>query len=92
MAWDLGYGETGVLSYAFSNPGWEAILDDLAARKCARSLAIPHKGTLAVVILAKQSGLIPSAAQVLRMLQANGFRLEEAIIRTALKNLVAEEW
>ena len=37
LAWDLGSGETAVLSYALNRPGWMAILDDAMARKCARS-------------------------------------------------------
>lgn len=43
LAWDLGRGDTAVLSYANTNPDSMAIIDDLAARKCARSLQIPHK-------------------------------------------------
>ena len=52
-AWDLGSGETDVLSYALANPGWTAILDDGAARKCAVTFGIDVKGSLAIVILAK---------------------------------------
>lgn len=64
-AWDLGAGETAVLSYALANPGWVAILDDGAARKCAVTFGIAVRGSLAVVILAKKRGLIPQAKQVL---------------------------
>lgn len=39
-AWDLGKGETAVLSYALSAPDWIAILDDGAARRCARSFSV----------------------------------------------------
>jgi predicted nucleic acid-binding protein len=92
LSWDLGKGETAVLSYALSNPGWIAIIDDQAARKCARSFSIPIKGTLAIVILAKKHGLIPSAADVMRSLQAAGLRLDEEVIRTALKQTVGENW
>jgi len=92
QAWDLGAGETAVLTYALATPGWTAILDDGAARRCARSFAVPCKGTLAVVILAKQRGLIPSAAEVLRALLANGFRLDETILREALARTVGEPW
>ncbi|MGD2157042.1 MAG: hypothetical protein PVG14_00185 [Anaerolineales bacterium] len=53
LAWDLGAGKTAVLSYALTNPGWTVILDDGAARNCARSFSIPYKDTLAVVLLAK---------------------------------------
>jgi predicted nucleic acid-binding protein len=92
LAWDLGQGETAVLSFALSNSGWEAILDDLAARKCARSFSIFHRGTLAVVILAKKQGLITSASEVMRALQAAGLRLEDQVIREALQQTVGEDW
>lgn len=92
LAWDLGKGETAVLSYALSAPDWVAILDDDAARRCARSLSIRLTGTLSVVILAKQHGLIESAAQVLHALQNNEFRLDDAVIREALSKTVGENW
>jgi len=92
LAWDLGKGETAVLSYALTNPGWTAIIDDRAARKCAMSFSIPIKGTLAVVILAKKHGLVDSAADVLRPLQAAGIRLDNQMIRDILKKMTNEDW
>ena len=92
LAWDLGRGETAVLSYALMNPDWTVILDDRAARKCAMSFSIPHKGTLAVVILAKKREIIPSAATALRALKSAGLRLEDDVIRAALLRTVGEEW
>jgi predicted nucleic acid-binding protein len=92
QAWDLGAGETAVMTYALAHPGWTAVLDDNAARKCARSFNIPVKGTLAVVILAKQKGLIPSAADVLRQLQAHQYRIKDEIVREALRVTVNEIW
>jgi hypothetical protein len=47
-------------------------------------------GTLSVVVLAKQQGLIESAAQVLHDLQSNGFHLDDAVIREALERTVKE--
>jgi predicted nucleic acid-binding protein len=92
LAWDLGKGETAVLSHALTNPGWTAIIDDRAARKCALSFSIPTKGTLAVVILAKKHGLVTSAGDVMRSLQAAGLRLDDETIRVALKKSVNEDW
>lgn len=69
LAWDLGHGETAVLSFLWQNKEWAGILDDGAARKCARSFGLSIKGTLAIVLLAKQHGIISSAAQVIRALQ-----------------------
>lgn len=92
LAWDLGRGETAVLSLALSERIWTAILDDAAARRCARSFSIPIKGTLALVLLAKQRGLISSAADVMQALVSGGFRLDDRIIREALAGTVGETW
>jgi predicted nucleic acid-binding protein len=92
LAWDLGAGETAVLSYAVAEPGWTVILDDASARKCAQSLNLRLKGTLAVVVLAKQRGLIASASDVLHALIETGFRLDEDVVREALARTVGEKW
>jgi predicted nucleic acid-binding protein len=91
-AWDLGSGETSVLSYALANPGWTAILDDGAARKCAVTFGIDVKGSLAIVILAQKRGLIPQAKQVLHTMQEVGLRLDERTIRRVLKETLDEDW
>jgi predicted nucleic acid-binding protein len=92
LAWDLGQGETAVISYVFTHRKWIAVLDDGTARRCARSLSLRITGTLAVVLLAKQYGLIDSAAQILYDLRGAGFRLDEATIREALERTVGERW
>lgn len=92
LAWDLGAGETAVLAYAMAHAGWVAVLDDSMARRCARSFSVRMKGTLAIVILAKQHGLIKSATQVLRALRSAGFRLDDAVICDALARTVGEQW
>ena len=92
LAWDLGAGETTVLSFASVEPGWTAILDDEAARKCARSLSLDVKGTLGIILLARQKGLIASAAKELRSLRTIGFRIDDQTARDALKHGVGEEW
>lgn len=84
LAWDLGAGETAVITYTLAHVGWTAILDDAAARRCAKAFDIPIKGTLAIVLLAKQRQLIPSARSVLLQLRSNGFRIDEALLATAL--------
>lgn len=92
LAWDLGAGETAVISYGLTQPEWKVILDDAMARRCARSFGLHTKGTLAIVILAKQRGLIDSAADVLRLLLKAEFRLDEKVIRKALAHTVGERW
>jgi predicted nucleic acid-binding protein len=92
LAWDLGQGETAVLSHVSAHRKWIAILDDGTARRCARSLSLNVMGTLAVVLLAKKYGLIDSAAQVLYDLRGADFRLDDALIREALACTVGEKW
>ena len=92
LAWDLGYGETAVLSWAIAQQGWTVILDDAKARKCARVFDVPIKGTLAVVLLAKQRGIIPSAAKTIQALLNVGFRLDDRLIRDTLLHTVGEAW
>jgi len=53
-AWNLGRGETEVLSYVNANPGFTAVIDALQARECALSLGLPLQGTLGVLLLAKR--------------------------------------
>jgi predicted nucleic acid-binding protein len=42
LAWDLGAGEIAVIATAMANPGYEAVLDDAAARRCAMVLRCSH--------------------------------------------------
>ncbi len=88
-SWDLGYGESAVLTWGYTNPGTEVILDDLAARRCARTLSIPVRGTLGLVLTAKQQGKILAARPILEQLIASGMYLSEKVINQALK-LVGE--
>ena len=88
-AWDLGAGETAVLSWARQHEGFEAILDDRAARKCATVEGIPTRGTLGVILAAKVRGLISSARPVCDAVVQAGLRIHPSVMREALK-LVGE--
>lgn len=84
QAWDLGPGESAVLAWAHAHPGALAVLDDLAARRCATALGIPVRGTLGLVILAKQRGAIPAARPVVEALRRGGLYLSDAVLNAAL--------
>ena len=92
LGWDLGKGETAVLSYAFMHAEWKVVIDDGAARRCARALGIPMIGTLGIILRARKLGYIPAAAPLLRALKVHGFRLDDGVIREALRVTVGEEW
>jgi predicted nucleic acid-binding protein len=63
--WDLGSGESAVISAASTRAGAVAVLDDLAARRCAQAHGMPITGTLGLVLLAKKRGLIPKVGGAL---------------------------
>lgn len=46
LAWDLGRGETAVISLAMAHPGHEALLDDAAARRCAADFGVRLRRTI----------------------------------------------
>jgi len=83
-SWDLGLGESQVLSWAIQHPSYEAIIDDLAARKAAKILQIPIRGTLAIIVLAKQMGYISSVKQDLENLIQVGLRISPAVLAQAI--------
>jgi predicted nucleic acid-binding protein len=85
--WDLGAGETSVLTWAYAHPGTTAVLDDLAARRCANSLGIPIRGTLGLILTAKRRGVIPQARPVLEQLRAAGMYLSDSVMNRALKTV-----
>ena len=87
VEWGLGKGESSVLAYAYRHPGAEAIIDDLAGRKCAASLHIPVRGTLGIVLAAKKRGIIPQARPVLENLIRSGLYLSKPILNEALKRV-----
>lgn len=92
LAWDLGAGETAVLSYASTHPGWRVVIDDGAARRCALAFGIPLIGTLGVILRARKANLIPSAAAPLKSLLDHGYRLDDIVIRNVLLQTVGEDW
>ncbi len=70
--WDLGAGESAVISAATARPGAVAVLDDLAARRCAQAHGMPMTGTLGLVLLARKLGLIPAVGTALEAIMAAG--------------------
>lgn len=80
-AWNLGAGETAVLSYALAHPPLRAILDDADARRCARTLGVPILGTCGVLLLAKRRGLLPSLVTGLEKLRDARLWLSDDLIK-----------
>ena len=77
--YNLGKGETAVLNLALITSESRVILDDFAARKCAKALEIKFFGTGGLLILAKQKGLIDSVSDALEKVQNAGLWLSDTI-------------
>ncbi len=84
LAWNLGAGESSVLTVALTDPDCEAILDDRDARRCAQALGVGFRGTVGLVILAKQIGTLPLARPVVEQLRRSGLFLTDDLANRAL--------
>ena len=84
--WDLGKGESAIIGWVLANPGFEAVLDDRAARRCAKVLGIPICGTLGVLLVARQNALIANLGEMIARLQGEGFYISEPLILAALRS------
>ena len=84
--WRLGAGESAVLALA-TEYGLEAIIDDLAGRKCAASLDVFVRGTLGIVLVAKQRGTIELARPVIEDMITAGLYLSRKVLDRALQRV-----
>ena len=68
-----------------TRPGTEAIVDDLAARRCAHALGVPVRGTLGLVLLGKERRRLPAARPVLEFMRQAGMYLSDRVMERALR-------
>ncbi len=80
LVWNLGDGESEVLSFALAQPDYRALVDDRAARSCARTLGVMTLGTGGTLILAKRRGLIQSVSAELQRLRDAGLWLSDEVV------------
>ena len=87
QGWSLDAGESAVLALALENADTQVILDDLAARRCAKALGLPLQGTLGLILVAKHLGMIAAVRPVIETLRRSGMyvsdRLAEQVFEQA---------
>jgi predicted nucleic acid-binding protein len=88
-SWNLGDGETSVLSVALGEPGAQVVLDDRPDRRRASQLGIEVLGTVGLVVLARQKGAIPAARPVIEELRRVGMYLTDELVKR-IYDLVGE--
>lgn len=72
----LGDGEKEVLALGLESSDALLLLDDRAARRHARILELPVSGTLGVLLLARERGIVEDVRLILDRLETLGFRLD----------------
>ena len=80
----LGDGEKEVLALGLEATDALLVLDDRNARRYATAAELEVTGTLGILILAKERGLLGSLRPVLDRLQALRFRLSAATLQRVL--------
>lgn len=79
-----GTGRIGRARLALARPGTLAILDDLAAWRCAEAHRVPCRGTLGIVLAAKRRDRLPQARPTLMVLRLAGMYLSDSVMNRAL--------
>ena len=78
--WDLGAGETEVLTETLHSEGSLAVIDDADARRCAKSLGIGFMGTGGLLLVGKKVGLVQSVTDCLDALSAAGLWISDEVM------------
>jgi predicted nucleic acid-binding protein len=86
LVWNLGPGESEVLSWSLRNHDDLAVIDDMAARKCSKSLKIRHIGTADLLVLAYRNGLIPSLEHAFSKVKNAGLFLSDQLVTDLIQS------
>jgi predicted nucleic acid-binding protein len=87
LSWDLGPGETQVISHAVIHSADRVVIDDLEARRCAKAMGLAIIGTLGIVGRAKAAGLIDHARPVVQRLRETGLYASDEIVLRLLREV-----
>lgn len=78
--WDLGSGESEVISFALQDPSVAAVLDDREARRCALTLGCTLIGTAGILVLARREGRLPSLRAAFERMRQAGLWISDALV------------
>lgn len=80
----LDQGEAEVLALAVEHTARLVIIDERKGRRYAQRLGLPLTGTLGVLLLAKEKGLIPAVKPLIDDLLKSGLHLSPDVIKRVL--------
>ena len=81
----LDPGEAAVFALAADHKPRFIIVDEKKGRQEANKIGLPYKGTVGVLLEAKENGLIGEIKPLLMTLKQNRMHLDESIITEALQ-------
>lgn len=84
--WDLGQGESQVISFCLQGERW-AVLDDRMARRCISAHGLKMIGSLGMILRARKLGLIDAARPWVYKLKDEGMYVEVSLVERALSAL-----
>lgn len=83
---EIGGGEKQSIELAYKSKSSAILLiDDKAGRQSAKRLNIPTTGTIGVLIIAKNKGLVENVTGILKLMREKGYWFSDEIIETAKK-------
>ena len=75
LATQIDKGEASAMALALEIENSWLIIDDYKARKLAKTLRIDYLGTIGVILLAKQKGIIHAVKPILEKIKTTNFRI-----------------
>lgn len=81
--WDLGAGESQVISFCKQGKRW-AVLDDRMARRCISAHGLQMIGSLGMILRAKRLGIIGAARPWVYKLREKGMFVDAELVEMSL--------
>lgn len=85
VAWDLGAGETAVLSHSMRRRDAVCVVDDRAARDSAAVFGLKVAGSVGILLRAKRAGLMAAVRPEIAALLNAGAQLSKQVVHECLK-------
>jgi predicted nucleic acid-binding protein len=80
----LDKGEASAIALALEIQNSLIIIDEKKGRKIAKSLNLEVIGSLKVLLIAKQKGILQAILPIIRELESENFRFSKALVEQAL--------
>ncbi|MEM6345292.1 MAG: DUF3368 domain-containing protein [Bacteroidota bacterium] len=88
---ELDAGEASAIALAIAKQPKRLIIDEIKGRSVAKRLGLSVIGTLGIIILAKEKGVIQSGKLILQKLEQHGFWISAKLKQQIIKRLKEED-